>query len=234
MVDDIICGASGKSGDLAELLEDLPPGLFEGFHERIHGGGILAAVGMMTFAFARRRLLLLLLDGPTKGPLIIVGRVDQVCGLVEVGTVDIGIATQPLEDFIAAPEHIAVIAEGIEGLLGLLLLLQDGGLALAVVEEEGGETIAGAGVDDQTAKPPAQTGWAHEQGVDVGQRNGKGVQADGVFGGGGCGGGGGRGKGRDEVALAGEGGFIRQVDFDVGIVGIAEGGFGDPGEEIGG
>ena len=64
--------------------------------------------------------------------------------------------------------------------MGALLLLQNGALAFIVVKEECGKTVAGPAVDNDTAEPPSQARWAHQQTVDGADGDGKSVVAQGA------------------------------------------------------
>ena len=48
------------------------------------------------------------------------------------------------------------------------------------MEEEGGEGVSSAGIDDHAAKPPAQTGRPHKQAVDGRHRDREGVVPNGA------------------------------------------------------
>lgn len=94
------------------------------------------------------------------------------------------------------------------------------------MEKQRGETIAGAGVDHDAPKPPANTRWANQQRVNITDWDGEGVSTE-------------TGRRsvcidrrrRDKIRLFRRGGRIGQIDLDVRIQIIAERGFGDPSQE---
>jgi hypothetical protein len=90
-------------------------------------------------------------------------------------------------------------------------------LALVIVEKEGWERVASAGIDYYTAIPPADAGWAHKQAVYIADRYAKSIcPKSGIVGR--CG----EWRGGNEVTSLGRRGSIGKIYFDIGVVGITE------------
>ena len=93
------------------------------------------------------------------------------------------------------------------------------------MEEQSGETVARARVENDTAKPPSDTRRADRQRVYLADRNSKRIRANGAAVG--CC----RGRRRNKVSLAGRGRGIGEVDLDIGVISITEGRLGEPSKE---
>lgn len=93
---------------------------------------------------------------------ILLAGLDQVDVGLSTRPFDLDISAQPAYYFIATPEHLATFAKGIKIVAGKFLLLEDGALALIVVEKQGREAVAGTGIDDDGAVPPTNAWRADE------------------------------------------------------------------------
>lgn len=94
------------------------------------------------------------------------------------------------------------------------------------MEEERGDAGSSSGVDYHASKPPTETGRSDQQGIYFTDWNSEGVGANCVSIGCCC------GRLGNERNLFGRRRTIREFDFDVGLMGISQGGLGQPCEEI--
>jgi hypothetical protein len=239
IVQHVLRGLAREGGDLAELLHDVPAGFFDEFNEGVHAGvPVVARSGRRAAGLGGARdadpaaasanggLGYCARRASSNGEAVFIGGFDQIDVGLSSTALDDDVAPQPAQDLVAAPEHLAGLAKRVEAIPGAALLLQDGALALVIVEEERREGVPGARVDDDAAVPPPNARRADQQGVDGGHGDGKGIVANSGAGMGGDG-----WHGRDKIGLARRRIGVDHVDLDVDRGGVAKLGLGDPGEQ---